>query len=201
MKVVSISFLEESPERYDLEVARLHNFVASGVVVHNCNGRWCYKDGRLWCGSHHQIKKPAKSSFWWRVAEQYRLLDKLSQAPGVVFYGEVYGWVQDLRYGAKPGELYLAFFDAYAPLHGGYLDYDYFSTLCKDLGLPTVPLLYDGPWDGRLVDYAEGPTATAADNVREGFVVRPAQERFDDRIGRVVLKYIGEGYLTRKKAT
>lgn len=30
-------------------------------------------------------------------------------------------------------------------------------------------------------------------------VVRPVKERWDDRIGRVVLKIHGEGYLTRKE--
>ena len=37
-----------------------------------------------------------------------------------------------------------------------------------------------------------------ADHVREGFVVKPTAECFDDRIGRVILKMVGEGYLLRK---
>lgn len=40
-----------------------------------------------------------------------------------------------------------------------------------------------------------------ADHVREGMVVKPVHERFDDRIGRVVLKLHGEGYLTRKEGS
>ncbi len=25
--------------------------------IHGCNARYCFKEGRLWCGSHHQIKR------------------------------------------------------------------------------------------------------------------------------------------------
>lgn len=35
--------------------------------------------------------------------------------------------------------------------------------------------------------------------VREGFVVKPLRERYHPRLGRVILKRHGEGYLLRKK--
>ncbi len=37
-------------------------------------------------------------------------------------------------------------------------------------------------------------------HVREGWVVKPEQERRCDEIGRVILKLHGQGYLTRKGA-
>lgn len=37
-------------------------------------------------------------------------------------------------------------------------------------------------------------------HVREGIVVKPIKERWDQDIGRVFLKLAGEGYLLRKEA-
>jgi len=34
--------------------------------------------------------------------------------------------------------------------------------------------------------------------VREGWVGRPVKERYDHRVGRVILKMVGEGYLMSK---
>ena len=63
----------------------------------------------------------------------------------------------------------------------------------------TVPLLYRGAWKLELVSLAEGKTTfPGANHVREGLVVKPVEERWDFTCGRVVLKYIGEGYLLRK---
>jgi len=73
--------------------------------THGANGRFVYRDGRLWCGSHHQIKREDYNNLWWLAAKQYDLATKLQQAEGIVFYGEVYGQVQDLRYNAKQGQI------------------------------------------------------------------------------------------------
>ena len=65
----------------------------------------------------------------------------------------------------------------------------------------TAPVLYRGPWQGLDAHrhLAEGRTTIGDGHVREGFVVKPVVERFDDRIGRVILKLHGEGYLTKKE--
>ena len=39
-----------------------------------------------------------------------------------------------------------------------------------------------------------------AKHVREGIVIKPTVERYDNHFGRVILKLPGEGYLTRKGA-
>ena len=68
------------------------------------------------------------------------------------------------------------------------------------LGLQTVPVIYSGSWSGLdcIRNHAEGLSTISTDHVREGFVVRSVKERFDDHTGRVVLKFHGEGYLTKK---
>lgn len=140
-------------------------------------------------------------SNWWDAAFREGLEMKLAGMPGLVVYGEVYGPCQDLMYGTE--KLRFRAFDAYetSPTGKGpsfYLSYDTFKSLMDTLGIETMPVLYRGPWSPELKKLAEGKTVVGnGAHVREGFVVRPAQERFDPRVGRVILKRVGEGYHLR----
>ncbi len=168
--------------------------------IHGANGRWCWAQDRLWCGSRTQMKADEPTSIWWQVARAFGLAEKLAAMPEVAIYGEVYGRVQDLRYG-KPGDVSLVLFDALHLGTGRYLDFDQFVSVAAALELPTVPVLYRGLWGAVPGDLAEGATVLAAGaHVREGYVVRPAIERWDPWVGRVVLKMVGEGYHLRKSA-
>jgi RNA ligase (TIGR02306 family) len=168
--------------------------------LHGANGRFVYQDGRLWVGSHGCVKKESNTSLWWIVAKQYGLEEKLSHYPGIALYGEVYGYVQDLHYGLQRGTFRLGFFDAMELDKRRYLNVDDFMHLVKDeLDLPTVPVLYTGPWSNTLIEQFTNGKSTIADHIREGFVARPFQERWDDTVGRVILKFIGEDYLLRKE--
>jgi RNA ligase (TIGR02306 family) len=165
--------------------------------VHGTNGRFVFSDGRLWCGSRTRWKRRSPSSPWWSAAEHAGMEHKLARRPSVVVYGEVYGRVQELRYG-QPDHVRFAAFDAFDLQTGRFLDYPDFVALMDELELPMVPVLYEGPWKEAPEGLAEGPTVIGGGvHVREGFVVRPQHERFDDRVGRVILKLHGEGYLTR----
>lgn len=175
--------------------------------THGACSRYTYHNNRLWCGSHHGIKREDPKSMWWRLAAKYDLGEVLKAAPGIVFYGEAYGSVQDLKYGAAPGEVKLAFFDAYAIAEGRYLDFEDFVRLTDRLDLPRVPILALGSWDptllgdaeSELMQLAEGrSTFPGVQHVREGFVVKPMHERWDDRVGRVCLKLAGQQFLLRK---
>lgn len=161
--------------------------------IHGANARFLYREGHLWVGSHKRIKKG--TCLWTQIAEKYELEAKLAQVPHTAIYGEIYGAnVQALPYGRTDHALLL--FDAMDTNTRVYYDFDRFMAIAGFLGLPTVPVLYRGPWMPSLRDYAEG-TSTLAAHVREGFVVRPVKERIDGRIGRVILKLPGEGYLLR----
>lgn len=169
--------------------------------VHGANGRFVFADGRLWVGSRTRIKRESEGSLWWRAARQYDLAEKLRARPGLALYGEVYGAVQDLRYGARPNEVRLILFDAMDTRARRYLDYDDFVALSRELGLPVVPVLHRGPWGDEVRALANGgSTLPGAAHTREGFVVRPVKERWHPELGRVVLKLIGEDYLLRKGA-
>jgi len=165
--------------------------------IHGANARFVFRDGRLWCGSHHQIKKEDQANLWWRAAKQYQLDTKLQACEETVLYGEVYGQVQKgFGYDISPGLIGLRIFDAYDPTQGKYLDWSDLEKLCTTLALPMVPMLYKGPWNLELIALAEGKT-TLASHVREGFVVKPTKERWDQHIGRVIFKMIGEGYMLK----
>lgn len=167
--------------------------------IHGANGRYLWRDDRLWCGSHTCIKREDDKNMWWAVAKKLDLASKLSCHQNIAVYGEVYGQVQDLKYGLS-GTADLILFDALDTVTRKYLDYDEFLALAKDLDLKTVPELYRGPWDDSLISHSEGQTVAGDGlHVREGFVVRPTTERYDLTVGRVVLKMVGEGYHMRKQ--
>lgn len=173
--------------------------------IHGANGRWLYWQDRLWVGSHNKIKRESSSNLWWKIAKDCKLEEILKENPGIVLYGEVYGCVQSLKYGHTNGKASVSFFDAMNLKDRRYLDYDAFRELLgahypiNHDALKSVPILFVGPWKKELVRLAEGTTMIlGADHIREGIVIKPVKERFDDRIGRVILKYHGEQYLTRK---
>jgi len=164
--------------------------------VHGANGRWCVVDGQLWCGSRTNIKADTPTSIWWHAARRWDLARRLDGLPYAI-YGEVYGQVQDLKYGE--GRINIALFDVLDRRSHRYLDYDDFRAVAASLDLPIVPELYRGRWGDCPAGLAEGVTVLGQGaHVREGFVVRPVRERFDERVGRVILKMVGEGYHTRK---
>jgi RNA ligase (TIGR02306 family) len=168
--------------------------------THGMNFRAVHDGTRLWVGSHHRIKKEDSNTVWWKVAKDYGLTEKLADHPNIAIYGEVYGAVQDLTYGAKSGELRLRIFDAMGIKTRRYFDYEDFRELADHLNIPTMPELYRGPWNMSLMSHAEGKTTIdGGEHVREGFVVRPVKERFDVKIHRCILKCLGEGYLLRKE--
>lgn len=166
--------------------------------IHGANARFVYRDGRLWVGSHSCVKRYDPANIWWRVATRMGLEQRLFAYPGVVLFGEVFGKVQDLRYGIE-SDVGLVAFDAYDSMTGRYYDEDEFANLILHLGLNRVPVLYRGPWTD-LAPLAEGGTVLAnGAHVREGCVAKPTRERWHDGLGRVILKMHGEGYLLRKE--
>lgn len=169
--------------------------------LHGANARYVHDGERLWVGSRTQVKRESDDVLWWQVAHDLNLSERLASAPMKIFFGEVFGQVQDLKYGhgGKQGASFRAF-DIFDVKEGRYMDHESARGLADRLDIQWVPYLYHGPWSPDSVEFAEGrSTIEGADNVREGFVVKPLKERFDDRIGRVILKMHGQGYLLRKQ--
>ncbi len=165
--------------------------------IHGASARYCWHDGRLHVGSRTEWKKESKGSIWWKAAiDNSDLTDFCEQHPDITVYGEVYGYVQELRYGAQPGEVRFAAFDLLR--NGQWID----PVEARELGraLPWVPVIaYGVPYDlDQMLVMAEGESLIpGAKHVREGCVVKPMAERTDPLVGRVCLKIVGNGYLEK----
>jgi RNA ligase (TIGR02306 family) len=189
---------------YDVENYKRHlDLLEEGEIVsiseklHGSSARFVYTGGELHVGSHRTWKKTDDANIWVTAANKYDLSTKLAKYPDYVFYGEVFGRVQDLRYGATNDDpLSFAVFDIM--YKGSWLSVCQVEAICKELHLPLVPELYFGPWHKGLVNLANGKsTWPGADHIREGCVVKPSHPRCDKEIGRVILKIISVDYYNR----
>jgi tRNA-binding EMAP/Myf-like protein len=198
--------------RYEVEAFRKYGRVVfeSGEPVwvtekiHGSNGRWLFDGERYYCGSHKEWKRHSETNLWWRALALYpSLTNFLFMNPGTCVYGEVYGQVQDLKYGTKPGELRIAVFDI---LHEGRWvnakdsqDFKPNPEGPPAWTLPWVPLVASCEFDfQKLLELAEGNSLIpGANHFREGIVVKPHVERWHPKCGRLNLKIVSNQYLER----
>ena len=175
--------------------------------IHGTNCRIGLIEGEWMAGSMSVRRvRPERltDSIYWQPMEMpgvQTLLESLGQsARQAILFGEIFGSrVQNLNYG-QIGVLGFRAFDLL--VEGKYLDTDLFLAACAEFGVPTVPVLYRGPYALETVKaLSEGATTLEADHIREGVVVRPFRERTDPKVGRVCLKYIGDPYLFAKNVT
>ena len=165
--------------------------------IHGCSARYAWHDGRMYCGSRTEWKKQDEKNLWWRALANHPEIAGFckSYPENMTLYGEVYGQVQNLKYGTMPGEVRFAAFDL---LHGNEWINALDARRIGD-GLPWVPIVDCGPFDKtRLIELADGPSLIeGADHIREGIVVKPVQERTHPEVGRVCLKIVSSLYLER----
>lgn len=154
-------------------------------------------------------EKGNSTNVYWRAAKLANVEENLRAlaagrfigAERIMLYGETFG-VQDLRYGLENGAVDLRVFDM--AVDGEYLDIDDLLAVAEDAGFAVVPQLYRGPYSKALLtELSEGKEQVTGREVsiREGLVVRPVHERAELELGRVILKFVSERYLTRKGDT
>lgn len=141
-----------------------------------------------------------------RVAKKYELAKKMENyftSPNlhgpVRIFGEVFGDIQDLRYGYSPGEIDLRIFGI--NIAGYWCDWNLMEQHALVLNLPVVPVLYKGPFSKQIMlDYTKGKESVSGKemHMREGIVIYPEYERIIRDLGRVALKSVSEEYLLRK---
>ncbi len=142
------------------------------------------------------------NSYWypWTVESVKSLLQELFDQghSAAILYGEVYGpGIQPYTYSQKS----IAFRAFDLLVDGKFLDYAAFVACCQQHGVETVPLIYRGPFSlSAIKQLSDGASLVGGQQGREGVVVKPAQERQDVKIGRVILKYVGDVYLFGKAA-
>jgi RNA ligase (TIGR02306 family) len=173
--------------------------------IHGSNAGFSHDGTRLWVKSRNYYKKMDEDDMWWDIALRYDLETKLSYAPHMVFFGEVYGQVKGFRYDTVIAEGRLMtkvrFFDVFNTKTMRYLNYDERVGLITELGLDPVPELYRGVWDGKekMYPFAEGLTTLGGKHIREGWVLNTLHERYEPRLdSRMQVKLVGEGYNLQK---
>ena len=172
--------------------------VVATEKIHGANARFTYQDGRFHVGSHNQWKR-LNPNIWWRVLLiQPMVGDFLKHFEGYTLYGEVYGCVQDLRYGHKDGAVSVRFFDLLND-SGLWEEHDTARALTNFPSGLWVPELYRGLLDDSVLKaLAEGQsTLPGADNIREGIVIKSIPERSDPYIGRMQMKLVSSKYLEK----
>jgi RNA ligase (TIGR02306 family) len=174
--------------------------------LHGTNCRIGFVEGEWMAGSMEVRRaKPAEGqdlgNIYWsplNVPGVRALIEELAaKHRQVILFGEVYGSkIQNLAYG-KVGQLGFAAFDLLAD--GKYVDAAEFVERCSKHSVPMVPVLKRGPFHIEEVKaFSCGKTTLGADHIREGVVVKPVVERTHPKVGRVILKYIGDDYLFAK---
>lgn len=193
-------------DKYDLEGLAKYGYVFEEgepvVITEKIEGENCafiYAEDRMWVKSRNWFKQESIYSTWWEFPHRVNLVERLKNFPNLVIYGESYGKVKGWKYDCETvdGKLQRNFrvFDVYDLKHKCFMDWSNVELVARQLELPTVPILYIGPWKGdrSLHELAEG-ISTIGSCVREGWVVRPMQEAWHEKLGRKILKLKGRGY-------
>lgn len=192
---------------YDVEALRryAHLFAFGEHVwvsekIHGASSRFRFDGETLHVGSRNHWKRDDPRSIWWQALRGTPGLEAFCREfPGWTVYGEVYGQVQDLKYGVDRGVRFAAF-DLLQPDGTWTPPAEAFGVVQWEK-IPWVPIVsVSMPFDaGAMEALANGPSLVpGANHCREGIVVRPLAERTDPEIGRVQLKLPGTEYLTRK---
>ena len=212
MQASDISALpfEERPKLYDpaFDVESLANHLlvlqdGEEVIVtekvHGTNSRFLFdtQDNKFKIGSRTRWVNP-EGTVWLGATEDNSNIERWCRAhPGVILYGETYGRIASLKYGLA----HKARFIAFAALTGDkWWDLDDLFKSCDEYGVPTVPVLYRGPYNRELIlplaeEDSHIPTAPKG-HMMEGLVVVPVKERMDLGLGRVAVKHISARYWT-----
>jgi RNA ligase (TIGR02306 family) len=155
-----------------------------------------YNNIHFHAGSRTEWKKKEGGSNWWRVMEQNPWIEHwILDHPDLVLYGEVFGWVAPLRYGATQGQLFFRAFDVMEGME--YWDAEKFiAEIPAHLRVPDFGVM---PFDfEKLQGLADGQSLIkGANHMREGIVIKPIKERKHWKLGRVMLKMVSNAYLEK----
>ncbi len=179
--------------------------------VHGANARYLFLDGVMYVGSrtrwlrrptHEEMAQGHKVDAWNDVLEHNLHLQHWCQKhEGTILYGEIFGNVQDLKYG-RPNRADFAGFAAYNTLAKSWVPtVDLFRSLnifCVD-SVPVIEISrFDPDFLQRIAEQDSTVRGAPPNHIREGIVVTPVDERIDPQIGRVSLKHVSMRYYERK---
>jgi RNA ligase (TIGR02306 family) len=207
-------------QKYDIENIRKygkhfadHEDVVMMEKIHGANFRCVFANDKLYVGSQGGWRGEGKVSYtlpdgtvvekevsntWLEGAKQNPWLEELCRAhPDKVFFGEVAGQVQDLKYGAGKNQIFVFLFDALSLTERKFLNWNEFNQIVKPEWM--APVLYVGPYSKEIVaEHTDGMSLVPnANHIREGLVVKPLIERDVYGLGRLILKSVSNNYLER----
>jgi len=167
--------------------------------LHGGNARVVWHNNQLYIGSRNRWLKPDSRSAWTHSLlndEQFApgILEFCKKHPDVTFYGEVYGPVQELRYGLTNPR-----FACFAALEKDqWWDMEKLYNKLTEHNIHRAPLLYVGPFDRELIA-ALGETDSEIESagkghMKEGVVIVAEPARMHPNLGRVALKLISNRY-------
>ncbi len=200
VKGPSLGALESVPDfiktipKYDLEnLKKYSHLLKPGEIVrvteklHGTNARYVWHDGRMYAGSRSQWRKQEPANVYWSALAQCPDIEKwCMDHPNEVLCGEIYGDVQDMKYGCKQGEHLFAAFDLW--------DGKWHVPPQDDV--PCVPLYGEVEYAlEHMKEWAEQDSTYGG--IQEGLVIQPLKERMSDEIGRVKLRLVSNRYLSR----
>jgi RNA ligase (TIGR02306 family) len=187
--------------KYDLESwFKYRRLIPDGTEVsvtekiHGASAKYTYQDGEFWVSSRNFYRKESDDDMWWQILRSNQWLMHLCAFnEGVIFHGEVYGWVADLRYGHLQGMRSFRIFDAWKD--GQFIDRSRFLYIVP----PDyqVPELWRGPHSIEKIEELIDGKSVLGGNIREGVVIKPVKEMYDNRVGRLCLKAVSPSYLER----
>lgn len=212
---------------YDVEAGKKYDhrlifepgeMIAVTEKIHGTNARYMYYNGEMFCGSHRTWKKDDDVNLWWKVLHQNEWLEEFCMAhEGLVVYGEIFGDVQNLKYGAKNGELSFMWFDLFDTKNQRFFTWheimkrdekDPTVHINMNIGIYYVPILntfnYDpSGYDKETQPFISGDTCAYVGTddgppygIREGIVVRSLENDWSTRSNmRKMLKYVSNEYL------
>ncbi len=169
--------------------------------IHGTNHRMLVSavDEKLYIGSRTQWKDPlfltSPHTRMQICAHGQVAMCWCQDNPDRVLFGEVFGWVAGLRYGAEQGQLFYRAFDVW---NNNTKEWEEVPEELKEI---KVPELYRGPWDPAIAEsLVDGPSMIpGADHIREGIVIEPKNSKRDPHIGRRKFKYVSNDYLASGK--
>lgn len=155
--------------------------------LHGAQARYVWVGNRLHVGSRNRWLHPLADTVWHRALSD-DLVDLFSAHDRCVFYGEVFGCVQDLKYEFTNGEVAFRCFDVFDQ-KSGFMTYGDRTSI---IDWCSVSLLYRGPLSEDTVAENTNGYSLYASHIREGCVVESADRS-------VKLKAVSNEYLSRSK--
>lgn len=191
--------------------------------IHGASAKFTFQEGKFWIGSRNQWKQNPELSWLEKLQniiskKTYNFVPEVAarkqhawstasnncpwikewcrQNRDYVLFGEIFGNVQNLKYGAQPGQIFFRAFDAWNLKTQKFMDAtDFIKEFSAD---QRVPLLYTGAYSSEKAQkLALMEKSTLADHIGEGVVIKPAKERSDPILGRVALKLVSDIYLEK----